>query len=423
MKKVIILGGGIAGLSAASFLAAEGYKTEVIESSPKLGGRAYSFYDQFSGISFDNGQHIMMGCYKETLRFFNLIGAAGNIKVQEKLDIRFLKPGFKEYRLKSSSAPYPFNLLSALLGYNALSFEEKISFIKVFLRLPLYSSKDFNSISVKEWLLRESISENAIKSFWEILCIGAMNTETELASADLFIKILKEIFLKGKKNSLIILPVSGLTESYCNPAENYIIKNNGVISKGELVEGFNYFKNTITGIITDKRNIKDFDYVISALPYYSLKKILPQVKELPFRYSPIISAQLVLKNNKMEDTFWGLIDSPVHWIFNRGTHLSIVISSAHNFVNLENETLKKIILDELFEYTPLREEDILTCRILKEKKATFIPESDILDKRPPLNTTFSNFFLAGDWVQTGLPATLESAVLSARMVTDIIAHF
>lgn len=422
MKKVIILGGGIAGLSAASFLAAKGYQTEIIETSPKLGGRAYSFYDQFSGYSFDNGQHIMMGCYKETLSFFELIGATGNITIQKNLDIRFLKQGFKEYRLKASSAPYPFNLLSALLNYEAVSFQEKISFLKIFLKIPLYSSRDLKRISVKEWLLQENVSENAIKSFWEIICIGAMNTETELASAEMFIKILKEIFFKGRKNSLIIIPNSGLSDTYCNPAEEFITKNNGIISKGESVEGISMRNNKVINIKTDKRVIEDFDFVISAIPYYSLKRIIPQIKELPFIYSPILSAQIILKSAKLDDTFWGLIDSPVHWIFSKGTHLSVVISSAHKFVNLENDAIKKIILDELFEYTCIEEDDILSCRILKEKRATFIPGNNILDKRPRVNTLLSNFYLAGDWVKTGLPATLESAVLSARMVTDIIAH-
>jgi len=420
MQKVLILGGGIAGLSAASFLAEKGYQTEVIESSPKLGGRAYSFTDQFSGLTFDNGQHIMMGCYKETLRFLELIGASDNIKIQEKLEVRFLRPGFKEFKLKASSAPYPFNLISALINFHALNFNDKISLLKIFLKLPFYSSKDLKKITVTKWLTNEGATENSIKCFWEILCIGALNSEIKQASAYLFVNVMRRIFLEGNKNSLIVLPLVGLTEMYCTSAESYIENNNGTISTGEVVLEILAYRDKITAVRTDKRLITNFDMVISTLPYYSLKKVFSVFSEIPFEYSPIISAHIALKENKLANTFWGLIDSPVHWIFNKGSHLSVVISSASEIAKLEPEQIKLIILKELFEYTGITDEDILSCKIIKEKRATFIPANEILSKRPAQITSFNNFFLAGDWVQTDLPATLEGAVLSSRNVLELI---
>lgn len=419
-KKVVILGGGIAGLSAASFLSEKGFKTELIESSPKLGGRAYSFFDKDSGLIFDNGQHIMMGCYKETLKFLSLINASDNIDVQKELEVRFLAPGFKEYILKSSGAFYPFNLLSGLLRFEALTLWERFSLLRVFAKLWLYSEKDLRKRTVLQWLKEENQSSNSIKAFWEIICIGALNADIETASAYLFVHVMKEIFLKGNNNSKILLPALGLSEMYCNDAERFIMEKGGEIYFNETVEKISFNKNKVTSIKTDQRTLDDFDYVISALPYYSLKKILPGIKDIPFEYSPILSAQVVLKENKLENKFYGLIDSPVHWIFNKGTHISIVISSAADLVKMGNEELCKMITTELIEYIGIKKDDITSVKIIKEKRATFIPSNKVLSERPSTNTLVPNFFIAGDWVQTNLPATIEGAVLSSRMAADQI---
>lgn len=417
MKKVIVIGGGISGLSAACFLAEKGFSVEVIEASPKLGGRAYSFQDKQSGFVLDNGQHIMMGCYKETLSFLKLIGADKNIKFQENLEVNFLSKGRKGFILKASSLPYPFSLLTGILNYRALSITERLSLLRIFLKLLLYSEKDLKKRTVAEWLSEESQSSNSIKSFWEILCIGTLNTSIYKASSLIFVRVLKEVFLKGKKNSLIVLPLSGLSDMYCSDAENFIKSHEGKISISEEVEKVFIRKGRVLSVKTNKREMTDFDYVLSTIPFYSLQKIVP-VNEIPFKYSPILSAHFVLRDNPLKEPFYGLIDSPVQWIFNRGTHISIVISSAEKLIDISNEELSSLIIAEIEKYTSIKKENILSCRIIKEKRATFVPSNNIVDKRPAVSTKISNLFIAGDWVETKLPATLEGAVVSARAAVD-----
>jgi squalene-associated FAD-dependent desaturase len=423
MKKIVVIGGGLAGLSAASFLSNAGFKIELLEASPKLGGRAYSFLDNETGAVIDNGQHILMGCYNETLNFFKLIGAEENLTKQSHLSLNFVKQNFELCPLKASGSLYPFNLLSAVFNYSAISFYEKLLFIKFFTKIYLYTDKDLKELTVLEWLLLEKQTANLIKSFWEIFAVSALNTDIKKASAKIFAAVIKKIFFRGNDASAIILPSLGLTEAYCDDALRFINNKEGRFSFSEPVITLNVQDSVIKEIVTTKRVISDFDCVISAIPLYALKKIMTGKNFLPdleFDYSSILTAHLFLKENRFVNTFYGLIDSPVQWVFNKGTHLTVVISNADNFMGVSQEEIIELILDELNKYILLGRSEISTYKIIKEKRAAFIPSNDILDKRPSVYTPFKNFFLAGDWTDTGLPATIESAVKSGRIAADAV---
>ncbi|MCU0345219.1 MAG: FAD-dependent oxidoreductase, partial [Ignavibacterium sp.] len=114
------------------------------------------------------------------------------------------------------------------------------------------------------------------------------------------------------------------------------------------------------------------------------------------------------------------INSPLHWVFNKGTHLNIVISDANELVNKSDEDIIKMVKDEMKKFFLLDSELITGSKIIKEKRATFIPSNDILDKRPSQRTQIKNLVLAGDWVDTGLPSTIESAVKSGKVAADLI---
>ena len=425
MKKIVVIGGGFAGLSAASFLSNAGFKIELLEASPKPGGRAYSFLDNETGAVIDNGQHILMGCYNETLKFFKLIGAEGKLSKQSHLSLNFVKENFELCRLTGSGSFYPFNLLSAVLNYSAISFYEKLLFIKFFAKIYLYTDKDLKKLTVLEWLLKEKQTENLIKSFWEILAVAAMNTDIKKVSANIFATVLKKIFFMGNDSSVIILPSLGLTETYCDDALRFISKKEGSVSFSEPVITLNVQENVIKEIVTTRRIISDFDCVISAIPLYAFKKIVTGnnfLSGFELKYSSILTVHLFLKENRFVNTFYGLIDSPVQWVFNKGTHLTVVISNADKFMNISQEEIIELILNELKKYIHLERSEISTYKIIKEKRATFIPSNDILDKRPSVYTPFKNLFLAGDWTDTGLPSTIESAVKSGRFAADAVRN-
>jgi hydroxysqualene dehydroxylase len=421
MSDYIIIGGGLAGLSAAAYLSSRGRKVELLEASQKLGGRAYSFTDKSTGITADNGQHIMMGCYRETLDFFRLIGAQDNLIYQDRLEVNFVLPHYQVVPVRSVSGFYPLNLAAGLMHYKALSFRERISLLRFFLKLPLASDNDLRRLTVYDWLEQENQNERIRKAFWEILAVGALNTSIYKASAKVFRDILLEIFFKGNKASTIILPRHGLTETYCNDSKKYIEDHDGMIRTGEQVNKLLSEDGRIRTIVTNKRTIKDFRYVISAVPYYGLKKILPDDKNIPdpeLKYSSILSVHIRLKENKLDKPFYGLIDSDVHWLFNHRTHITLVRSDADELMDKNKEELSALIRKELFRYFFIEAGDITDYLIIKEKRATFIPSNEINNKRPGVGTGISNLMLAGDWTETGLPSTIESAVKSGRIAAE-----
>jgi len=423
MKKCIVIGGGLAGLTSAAYLSDNKVNVEIIEASPKPGGRAYSFKDNDTGTIIDNGQHIMMGCYKDTLKFFNLIGAGNNLILQDRISVSFVKENFNIFPLKASGLPYPVNLLSALLNYKAISISDRLKFLRFFLKLPFVLEKDLKNLSVHDWLVNENQNENIIKAFWEILAVGALNTNIKDASAATFAIILKEMFLKGNKAASIIIPKYGLSETYCESAVRFIKQRNGKINLGEQVKSIKYSNNTIYEIETNAGKITDFDVLISAIPPYAFNKIfygLTTGSSINFEYSPIISIHIWLKDNPLKELFYGLINSPVHWIFNHKDHITLVISDAAWLLNMPNEELFKTAARELRKYVLIQEEKITSFKIIKEKRATFIPSKEILMNRPGQITSYDNFFIAGDWVNTGLPSTIESAVKSGRIAAELV---
>jgi len=424
-KKCLVVGGGFAGLSAAVYLTKNSFKVDLIEASPKPGGRAYSFLEKSTETLIDNGQHILMGCYDETLKFLKIIGADKNLAYQNNLEVNFLKKDFKEITLKSAGSFYPFNLIFGLLKFEALNFSERLTLLRLLLKLPFISSQEFSNLTVYDWLVKENQNENIRKSFWDIIAIGALNTSTKKASAKVFVEVLKRIFLKGNFAATIILPKKGLSETYCENALEYLISRGSKILFSETVEEITIYNNYVINIRTSKNTYDNYDYIIFAVPHYSLMKIIKDESIIPlvsFEYSTIVNIHIWLKENKLEKQFYGLIDSPVHWVFNKGTHLNLVISDANYLSEKSNEEIFELAAVELKKFLRIEREMITEFRVIKEKRATFIPSNELNHKRPSQKTKIKNLVLAGDWVDTGLPSTIESAVKSGRAAAEIVLN-
>ncbi len=425
MNKCIVIGGGFAGLTTAAYLVNKNLKVDLLEASPKLGGRAYSFLSKDGTTIIDNGQHILMGCYNETLRFIKMIGAKDNLIYQSELEINFLKEGFERIKLEAASFPHPFNLLFGILNYKAIGFKDRLKILKFFFKMFSYSENELKRLTVEEWLRKEKQNSRINKALWEVIAVGTLNTSIKKASAKIFSDVLKEIFLNGKFASTVILPKYGLTETYCDKAQAFIERNGGRIYTSRTVTGLKIENDKIVEVQTDEGNINDFDCVVSAIPFYALQKIIPVSylnKRPELRYSAILSVHLWLKKNPLKEEFYGLINSPVHWIFNKKTHLTLVVSDADYLVEKTKEEIFNIIAKELKKFTGVSEDNITDYHVIKEKRATFVPAENIINSRPSVITGLENFFVTGDWVDTNLPSTIESAVKSGRLATDAIFH-
>jgi protoporphyrinogen oxidase len=309
--------------------------------------------------------------------------------------------------------------------------------IKFFIKIKFIDSEKLWNLNVKQWLMNENQSDNVIKTFWEIISIGALNTSTEKASAKIFCDILKEIFWKDKTSSLIILPSLPLSKSFIEPICNYLIQNNCKVQLSEKCVSFKVNNNRIERVITVPANsstqnvYNDFDFVISAVPFYALEKLLDKSflsVQSEFNYSSILNIHLWLtkdaseKFNFINKEFYAFNNSELHWLFNKRTHWNIVISNADKFMEKPKEEIFSFVLDELGNFIPITQNDISDYKIIKEKRATFVPDEKTLKNRPAAETKIDNLFLAGDWIETKLPATIESAVKSGRLAAEKIIY-
>lgn len=426
MKRAIVVGGGLAGLSAAVYLSEKEFEITLLESSPKLGGRTYSLYNEQFEDYFDNGQHILLGCYEETLKYLAKTNSLSKLDFQASLDIPLIIAGGAVHRLKSANRFYPFNLLYAILNYKALSVKERFKVLDFFLDLMCCESCDLKNKTILEWFECKKQTGNTIKSLWEILVVGIMNTTPEKASAELFNEVLKRIFLDGNEASTMIIPKVGLTELFADGAVDYITDKNGKIILSEKIISFETKENKIVKLYSDKKHYENFDAVILAIPTYAAEKIYSVGNntklEIPqLAYSPILNVHIWLKQNPFREKFYGLVGSKVHWLFNHGKHISITTSAAEELIGIENNEIKRQICSEIEKYFPIfNSEMVADYKVIKEKRATFIPDIASNESRKNFKSSFENIIFAGDWVETGLPSTIESAVLSGRLAAESV---
>ncbi len=364
-----------------------------------------------------------MGCYHNTLEFLELIGGSKLLYKQDQLELLLIEEGGREFKLAASGKYYPWNLILGFLKFDAISLKEKLGLINIITELIFYRRKN-QFETVAEFLKRNKQGENISKFLWDFLVVGALNTNSSSASASLFKFILSEIFLKGNSGSTIIIPEVPLSRLYCDLSADYILKSGGKISLSERVREFEIKNGKVTGITTGKNTYTGFNYIVSAIPLESLKDILPPSEtslDLDLHYSPIISAHLWFHQNPFNEKFYGLVGSEVHWLFNHSDHISLVKSDAGSMINRTNAEILVIFLEELEKYFPFfKREMVLESRIIKEKKATFIPSVDSEIQREGLVSSYNNLLLAGDWTNTGLPSTIEGAVKSGKKAAEKI---
>lgn len=426
MKKCLIIGGGLAGLSAAAHLVKNSHQVTLLEASPKLGGRTYSYYNPGHGHYIDNGQHLMMGCYHSTLELLKIIDGIGEIEIQDKLLIPFIDSEGNTHLLNSVSNLYPFNLLYAILNYNALSHKERFSLLKFFIYNILYNAGNREHYTVYDWLKKGGQSQNSILSLWKVLAVGTLNSDIEKSSAYLFRDVLREIFLTGNKSAKLILAKNSLSETFSDKIRLFIQRYGGEIRLSERVSSISVSDGKITGIRSLKNCYESFDCVISAIPLRAFNKlefypVKPEFVLPELEYSPIVSVHLWLKNNPFKERFYGMIDSEIDWLFNNGTHITLVKSAADELAFVSNEEIIRLFCAEIKKYFKYFDSgDVLDAIVIKEKNATFLPSPASNLERKNIYCPVTNLVLAGDWTDTRLPATIEGAIKSGKTAADVV---
>jgi hydroxysqualene dehydroxylase len=436
---VTIVGGGFAGLAAALRLHRAGAKIRLIEKRPFFGGRAYSFRDKVTGETLDNGQHLLMGCYHETMKFLEDLGTLDRLHIQENLEISFAEDAKNFHQLRCPNLPAPFHLAVGLMRFKGLNWRDKLQMIKLmrFSKKVASNGDHLDEVSIRTLLQNTQQTEDAIQKFWEPLGLGALNESIELASAQLFTEVVRRALLSKKSDSNLALSSVGLSDLYATPAQEYFQKQEVPLSFQTQIlkisrEGDDYLLHADSGEIFKSKA------VLLAVPPNALAKLLslssadfsewlPQL--MRFQSSPIVSINLWIEDFQPSDTMVGLIGSPIHWLFNKAkvlvqekvTHVTLVVSGAVELANRKKEELVALALQELQRYYPeIRGKRLLHAQLVKEFDATFGTRLGLCRYRPTAATKWEGLYLAGDWTDTGLPATIESAVLSGHRAADLI---
>ena len=276
-RNVIVIGGGFAGLSAASALAEQGCRVTVLEGRQVLGGRAYSFVDHKTGDSVDNGQHLFMGCYRETIQFLRRIKCLDRLTFQTSLSVRFMGSGNRRATLKCLPVPPPWHLYSGLLRLNTLSWGDRLRLRHVQSALQKNTPlEELDQLTVDDWLTRCHQSPGAKRHLWDLITIACLNEDARIASAATFVAVLRQAFFEDAQSSCMAFANVGLSELYVNDAVSYIQKKaaksapNVRCSVSISAMG----ARTASFCVTAAR--LEADAVISAVPPWALLKLLPE---------------------------------------------------------------------------------------------------------------------------------------------------
>ncbi|MDA0747854.1 MAG: hydroxysqualene dehydroxylase HpnE [bacterium] len=438
MSRVLIVGAGFAGLAAAVHLAERGVEVTVLERRKHLGGRAYSFSDRLTGDTVDNGQHLFMRCYDQTLDFLSRIGTTDRLCFQNSFHIDFSDPKLGRTSLSfPRNLPPPFNLLAGFARYRPAGWRDALRLRKLAIAL---NSPVQPGLSVDQWLNTCGQSSRIRRAFWDPLCISALNQPPASASAEHLAEVLRRAFVGPPDGACLGYAGVGLRSLYTDAARDFVQQHGGQCHTGAPVTTLKISPSGPVHVCLKSGEQFQGDALICAIPPPALSRLIPDAlaslrKTLKaFRPSPILSVNLWLDRSVMEEPFLGLLDARMDWVFNKAAlyagrdrasegHLTLVASAAHALVDRTDEELVHLALEDLRTHIPAaRNTTLRHSRVVRERRATFaLP----LHRPYPANQTdLPRFILAGDWTDTGLPATIEGAVLSgnraAALALDVI---
>jgi len=440
---VIVIGAGFAGLSAAVRLTRRGARVLVLEARSRLGGRATAFADRDTGELVDNGQHILMGCYRETLAFLRDIGAQDNVRLDPQLAVTMIDRAGRRTRLSCPALPAPLHLVAGILEWEALSWRDRLSVLGM--ATPLKNARrELEGSAVKaaspdetveNWLIRNGQTPRLRELLWDPLALAALNQPPQQAAAPLFSRVLAEMFSDDPRAAAIALPTRPLHLMYAEPAREYIESHGGAVRTGAVstivlsADG-----GAVAGVRIGGDTVQA-SQIISSVPWFALAELFDEAppaldgvldRARRMTSSPIVTVNLWFDRRVLDLPFVGLPGRAMQWVFDKSlilgedsSHVSLVSSGAAEILAETNIELVHRAHQELLDALPdVRAAKLVQATVIREPRATFSLAPG-QPARPSTETGLQGFLLAGDWTATGLPATIEGAVRSGNRAADL----
>lgn len=398
-----VVGAGLAGLAAAVRLAAEGRGVRLYEAGRHAGGRCRSYLDAELGCRVDNGNHLLLAGNLQALDYLARIGALDTLEGPPEAVFPFIdaKTG-QRWTLRPNRGVFPWWILSAKRRAPGTRATDHLA-VRALRRAD-------PSATVVEVLDRE---QEVFRCLWEPLAIAALNTSADHASAGLFWRVLAATFGRGGGACRPLVPRDGLSETFVDPALAHLRAQGAEICFGARLRDLHFASDHVTELVFDTGSVGlgRGDSLILAVPAAVAARLVPALT-VPDAYSPIVNAHFRCEVPAGSPYFVGMIGGAAEWIFRKREGLSVTVSAAGRVVDQPAEELRDLLWRDAALAYRLPAYPVPPARIVKERRATFLASPAQLLRRPAPTTRWKNLLLAGDYVDTGLPAAIEGAIAS-----------
>ncbi len=459
-----VIGGGLAGLSAAVALAETGLRVRLFDKRPHLGGRATSYLLP-DGSHVDNCQHVTLGCCTNLADFYRRVGSEGKIRFYDHLYFAD-SHGHRDCITPSAFAP-PFHMAFSFLRFSALSWIDKAAIGRALMEIARSGGHPPNSegVSMLDWLHRRQQTPAAIEKFWRVVLVSALDEELARTDARYGIDVFWKAFLSNRDGFRIGIPTVPLSELYdgCRAA---IERRGGEVRCRAAVRELRIEDGCVRAIVFDDGSQAEGDGFVLTVPQSAVLELVgpalaasdPSIAGLRYLHdAPITGIHLWFDRRVMDEPFLTLLDHTVQWIFNKtllyaaappassngnatakgnaaapsghtttdddtGQYLQLVISASYDLVTRSRQEIVELCMRELQDVLPaVRDAKLVKSTVIKEVAATFSPEPGSDQWRPGPRCSIENLFLAGDWTRTGWPATMEGAVRSGYLAAEAVS--
>ena len=407
--KAFVIGAGLAGLSAAVELASKGIAVELIEAAPQAGGRCRSYFDTILDQTIDNGNHFVLSGNYATMAYLRTIGADTHLVGPEKAKTSFVDVRSGErWTISPNDSFVPVWLFSRSRRVPGTQPKDYLELAKLLTAKSSQTLSDVLSCKGELW-------ERLLRPFF----LGALNTEPETASAALAGALVRETFAKGGLAYRTRIAHPTLASTFVDPALAFLSSAGAQVRLGERLRRIVMGPRSVTALEVQERTVpvSPDDVVILATPPWSTSELLPGTS-VPDAFSGIVNAHFKLPAPHDAPGMLGVIGGTAEWVFSFSDRISVTISGADRFMDVDRTELAKTIWSDVQRALAVHDE-MPKWQIVKERRATFRATPDQVKKRAPAETGIMGLYLAGDWTATGLPATIEGAVRSGKAASNL----
>lgn len=409
---VHVVGAGLAGLSAAVALAAQGIRVTLSEAAKQAGGRCRSYHDGQLGMTIDNGNHLVLSGNPAVGRFLGAIGAQDRLIGPSTAAFPFFDVATgKSWTLRPNDGVIPWWILNADRRVPETTVGEYVAIARLMRR---HAGRRIDQVLRCRGTLWEK--------FLRPLFVSILNTPPEQASADLAGAVMRETFAKGGRSIHPRVATPNLSAAFVDPALERLGRSGADIRLGRRLVALKLRNGKVGSLaFTDgEQDLGPLDSVVLAVPPWTAQELLPELV-VPDTFCAIVNAHFKIAPPRALPLLVGVVGGTVEWVFAFSDRLSVTVSAADRLLDTDPDALASLLWRDVAAVHGLPEATP-PCRIVKEKRATFTATPAQDARRPPSVTQWSNLFLAGDWIDTGLPATIEGALRSGERAAALASR-